>query len=671
MGAEKGKKDIVENPRTHSRVFSLALTLVVLMSGAFLPQRLSLIEAAWPAPPQTNYSSAAGDIITPRATASATLLPNGKVLIACGYGTFGSQLSGPLNSAELYDPVTGTWSSTGNLSTTHGGEEFTTTLLQNGKVLIVGGSPGFGALNSAELYDSATETWSLTGNLIQGRAYHAATLLPNGEVLVVGGENGGILSSAELYNPATGTWRPTGHLNFARSYHTATLLPNGKVLVVEGYGAGTTAELYDPATGTWSPTGNLSKSYYWHTTTLLPKGKVLVVGSLYFGTNKTTELYDPASGTWTVTGSLNFGRLYHTATLLSNGKVLVLGGSDRPSSTVYDRAELYDPSTGTWTLAGNLNISRVGHTATMLRNGQVLVAGGWNGSGLLRSTELYDAGADSSTNPVDDARFFVRQHYLDFLNREPDQGGWDYWTHQITECNANQLCINSRRVAVSDAFFFELEYQQTGAYVFRLYRAAYGNNQPFPNPDKSNETESKKLPSYAVFVSDRARVVGGGNLAQSQLDLANVFVGRPEFLAKYPADLDGPRFVDAVLHTIQSDSGMDLSSQRDALINLFNSGGRGTVMYRLADDNVQTNPINNRTFIDAEYNHAFVATEYFGYLRRDPDIAGFLFWLEKVNRFPIRNIDIQHAMVCAFITSAEYQQRFSPLVTHTNAECGQ
>jgi hypothetical protein len=126
-----------------------------------------------------------------------------------------------------------------------------------------------------------------------------------------------------------------------------------------------------------------------------------------------------------------------------------------------------------------------------------------------------------------------------------------------------------------------------------------------------------------------------------------------------------------VLNTIKNDSGADLSSQKAALLTLFNSGGRGVVMYRLADDNLQTNPVNNRAFIDAEYNRAFVATQYFGYLRRDSDIGGFLFWLGQVNSAPLRNVPKQHAMVCSFITSAEYQFRFSPVVTHSNAECPQ
>jgi hypothetical protein len=279
----------------------------------------------------------------------------------------------------------------------------------------------------------------------------------------------------------------------------------------------------------------------------------------------------------------------------------------------------------------------------------------------------------SSPNQIDDAQFFVHQHYLDFLNRQPDASGLTYWTGQITQCGLDTNCIHNRRVAVSNAFFFELEFQQTGSYVFRLYRAAYGNTQPFanPNPDSNYPGEDKKLLSYAVFSQDRAQVVGGANLAQAQQDLANAFVGRPEFLNKYSATLTGPQFVDAVLSKIQTDLGVDLTSQRAGLINLFNAGGRGAVMYRLADDNLQTNPINNRAFVDEEYNRAFVATQYFGYLRRDSDIPGFIFWLGQVNSGPLRDSTKQHGMVCSFITSAEYQLRFGSLVTHSNAECPQ
>jgi hypothetical protein len=208
--------------------------------------------------------------------------------------------------------------------------------------------------------------------------------------------------------------------------------------------------------------------------------------------------------------------------------------------------------------------------------------------------------------------------------------------------------------------------------VYRLYRASFGNTQPVPNPQTDNAFpgENLKMPDYAAFKSDRQLVIGGSDLAQQQLNLANAFVGRPAFLAKYPASLSADQFVDAMLATMQTDLGVNLSTQRNALIALYNSGGgRGAVAYRLADDNVGSNPINNRSFIDTEYNRAFVYTQYSGYLRRNSDIGGFTFWLGQVNSGPLRDTTKQHAMVCSFVTSQEYQLRFGSSVTHTNAEC--
>ena len=169
-----------------------------------------------------------------------------------------------------------------------------------------------------------------------------------------------------------------------------------------------------------------------------------------------------------------------------------------------------------------------------------------------------------------------------------------------------------------------------------------------------------------MFASDRARVVGGASLAQSQLDLANQFVSRARVPGKVSGQSDWTTFVDAIIATIKNDTGADLAATHGA-DHLFS--GRGAVLYRLADDNLASNPINNRSFIDAEYNRAFVATQYFGYLRRDADIGGFLFWVGQVNSGPLRDVTKQHAMVCAFTTSAEYQQRFSAVVTHNNGEC--
>jgi photosystem II stability/assembly factor-like uncharacterized protein len=292
-------------------------------------------------------------------------------------------------------------------------------------------------------------------------------------------------------------------------------------------------------------------------------------------------------------------------------------------------------------------------------------------------------------NPLNEAQYFVQQHYFDFLGRLPDQGGLDYWTNELNVCGTDVQCLRDRSVGVSNAFFYEDEYQQTASYVFLLYRASFGNTQPFPNPDPANPTEANKLPRYLSFVRDRAQVVGGSGLAASQLALANNFVQRPEFVTKYPLSLStGAQFVDAVLANIQSADGATFAApDRTALITHFNNGGRGLVMFHLANDywngcsrlpGSPTAPcvpagmgaaVDNRVFIDAEYNRSFVYSQYSGYLRRDSDIDGFIFWLNQVSAAPPRNVTKQHGMVCAFITSAEYQLRFGGNAPRTNAEC--
>src|SRR6266403_2567332 len=226
----------------------------------------------------------------------------------------------------------GTWTATGSLGTAR--TLHTATLLPNGKVLVAGGNNYSCTLGSAELYNVGSWTWTATGSLCTARTCHTATLLPNGKVLVVGdaAANGLPLGSAELYDPASGTWSATGSLNTGRFLHTATLLPNGKVLVAGGENStppfSTSAELYDPASGTWTTTGSLNTARaFGDTATLLPNGKVLVAGGA--GPDVPlggAELYDPASGTWSATGSLATGRSNHTETLLPNGKVLVAGG---------------------------------------------------------------------------------------------------------------------------------------------------------------------------------------------------------------------------------------------------------------------------------------------------------------------------------------------------------
>ncbi|HKZ81765.1 MAG TPA: S8 family serine peptidase [Pyrinomonadaceae bacterium] len=287
-----------------------------------------------------------------------------------------------------------------------------------------------------------------------------------------------------------------------------------------------------------------------------------------------------------------------------------------------------------------------------------------------------------AVNPADNADFFVSQQYRDFLNREPDPSGLAFWSDEITSCPpGDQPCIDARRIRVADAFFFEPEFQQTGSYVFRLYRAAYGDSQPFPNPDVGNPALPffpadpdfrKQFPSFEKFRSDRS-LIDIVQLAQSKQALANAFVQRPEFTSRYGTSCS-QSFITQLLTTISNaDPGVDLSSQNNNLLGLCGQGGQagqGAVLYRLADDDA-ANPINNRAFIDAEYNLSFVANEYFGFFRRDGDANGLNFWLIQINNHPLRDPDTQHAMACSQITSLEYQLRFSNITTHTNQECPQ
>jgi hypothetical protein len=259
----------------------------------------------------------------------------------------------------------------------------------------------------------------------------------------------------------------------------------------------------------------------------------------------------------------------------------------------------------------------------------------------------FTANATSPTgNPLNVVDFFVRQQYLDFLGREPDMGGWLYWTSQISACGNNQLCINQRRIDVSAAFFASEEFQQTGSFIYRLYQTGLGRQL-----------------LYGEFTADRPRVLAGPDLEENRAAFAIEFVTRPEFTLKYQNAITADAFVNSLLATVLQSSGLDLSAQRDALIAEYSQGSdlnhsRSRVLRTLADHSAIT---------DAAYNPSFVLMEYFGYLRRDIDQGGYEYWLDVLNNGAPNNY---RGMVCAFLTSSEYQLRFSPIVTHSNAECG-
>ena len=349
--------------------------------------------------------TATGAMLEARTNHTATQLVDGRVLVVGGMGTAtGEGFANILSSAEVYDPSTGTWTTTGVMLGARAGH--TATLLPDGKVLVAGGGSSGdgdgGPLASAELYDPSTGTWTATGSTIGAGPGRTATLLGNGKVLVVGGAGANFepVPSAELYDPSTGSWSAAAEMADARSGPTATLLLGGKVLVAGGSGDGgllSTVEVYDPSSDSWTATGAMLEHNVGHTATLVVDGRVLVAGGgLGTSAGASAELYDPTTGQWSASAAMPEGRIYHTATLLPGGRVLVADGANGvvdafPSIS----ARLYDPGTGSWSPAGDMLEARGSHTATLLLDGRVLVAGGALGTSAGASAELYDPGSPS------------------------------------------------------------------------------------------------------------------------------------------------------------------------------------------------------------------------------------------------------------------------------------
>lgn len=406
--------------------------------------------------PTTETWTPTGSMSIPREGHTATLLLNGKVLVVGGYADSVGGIAAGM-AAELYDPTTGTWSPAGQLSVPR--YYHTATLLPDGRVLVAGGITTNGVLATAEIFNPANGAWTFTGSMATARNAHTATLMMDGTVLVTGGANNNILSACELYYPVTGSWSNTASLLWTHRNHTAALMPNGRVAICGGYSSehndfSFRTESYDPINRSWTKEDNMWTTCGFHTATLLPNGNMLVAGGQVPGFTTTVtanaqsleplkgawrgtgatgvagsyetltvltngdvlkaggagagslpltrcETYHPATETWTQVGSLNGRRVLHTATLLPNGKVLVAGGGGSVQNSVINpinTCELYDPATGAWSVTGSLAAARYQHSATLLPTGKVLVAGGYDNNNALVSAELYDPATGIWTN---------------------------------------------------------------------------------------------------------------------------------------------------------------------------------------------------------------------------------------------------------------------------------
>jgi len=364
--------------------------------------------------PQGNRVEALA-MTTPRANAAAIRLRDGRVLI-CG-GTATGEIGGVLSSAELFDPVARTFSPTGSMTVPRTGQ--TITILRDGRVLLTGGDQNAGfrsQLASAEIYDPGSGAFTATGSMSTPREGHTATMLHDGRVLVVGGSPNGIQTtgSAEIYDPASGTFSRTGHLNQPRVAHVAALLGTGKVLIAGGGRGGMpggyisydTAEMYDPATSSFSPVrAHMKSDRVGAAAVKLNDGRVLIVGgksgrvvsSRHRNLSSltplnTAEIFDPEAGAFIRTGDMSAPHYLATATLLNDGNVLVVGGWTIRGPVVVGMrdADLYLPETNLFSRVGPTNVARLTNTATLLNDGEVLIAGGVADKALITaSVEFY------------------------------------------------------------------------------------------------------------------------------------------------------------------------------------------------------------------------------------------------------------------------------------------
>jgi hypothetical protein len=347
-----------------------------------------------------------------RLSPTATLLADGRVLVAGG--------AGDETSAELYDPMTRTYSRTREtMAVSHPGHA--STLLRDGRVLISGGGfhprgdPATGPSgtwggNANEIFDPPTQSFTRIANLGFSRAGHTATLLDDGRVLIAGGEIVDVsvfsihhfaVPQAELYDPVTGAFTETGSLLTARARHTASRLPDGRVLVVGGDASGPeiTAEIYDPISATFSPAGSMMGRRMNHTATVLLNGDVFVAGGKDPSTGyalDSAEIFDVQRMRFVPAATMPEPRDSHVAALMPDGRVLIAGGEGIYPTRELRSAILYDPPTDRFLMAPSMSTARFQATATTLTNGQVLVVGGWSsalGSFDPIASELFESGA--------------------------------------------------------------------------------------------------------------------------------------------------------------------------------------------------------------------------------------------------------------------------------------
>ncbi|MFA6094002.1 MAG: kelch repeat-containing protein [Elusimicrobiota bacterium] len=345
---------------------------------------------------ETSYTTGtwaqAGDLPIPVYQHASVRLRDGRILLCGGFSFDGAASA----DVWIYDPGVELWTSVSPMGIPRA--QHAATLLPDGRILVAGGYTAFSDPDTgnwietfqktAELYNPVTNSWTPTTDMLGEHSRHTATALPDGKVLVVGGETASVM--AELYDPVAGTWSDAGLQEELSSGHSATLLREGKVLVTGGFlnSAGMytgRALLFDPTNHSWANTGAMLSSRGGHRATSLLDGKILVVGGENGAPSSGAEIYDPGMGQWTLAASMSAARSRHTATLLSDGRVLAAWGEGDGQDGRANTVEIYDPASGRWSAPEFVGDGRADHTATVMGDGRILFAGG-DGAGSVFST---------------------------------------------------------------------------------------------------------------------------------------------------------------------------------------------------------------------------------------------------------------------------------------------
>ncbi len=572
-----------------------------------------------------------------------------------------------MRTGARYNPRTDSWTFTSplNAPSVRVGH---TAVWTGSEMIIFGGSiSGANYFSDGARYNPTSDTWTpiSTVNAPAARSGHVA-VWTGSEMIVWGGSNNtGIMNTGARYNPQTDSWSPITNTNAPIPRFTQAVVWTGTEMIIWGGNGNTftnTGGRYNPSSDSWTatslvnaPSARIAPTAVWTGTQMIvwggsePAGVVVATGAKY----------NPNTDSWSPMANAPGPRSGHLA--VWTGKEMMVWGGSSTTSTFSNIGERYNPATDTWIAACDTNAPAARGNHTLTWTGAETIA--WGGNPSPTSSPLNTGGRYSiPANPIDAANSFVRRHYLDFLNREPDASGWDFWANQILTCGNDAQCTEVRRINVSAAFFLSIEFQETGNLVYKMYKVGFGNLPAKPvavdrAPFLADTRQIQSTPAQVI--------VGQGNW-QAQLEtnkqaFALAFVQRPAFQTTHAG-----QDIDQYVNSLFANSGVSpTGAERSAAFAAFSAAnnaaganaGRAAALRSVAESASVAAKLNNE---------AFVLIQYFGYLQRNPydppeatlDYQGYNFWLGKLNQF---NGDyIAAEMVKAFISSTEYRQRFGP-----------